>query len=139
MPATTKAPAAKTARKPAGSASKASGPRKASGANALDGLQVSLDDAQKAIAELRRDLSAGGRRLVKDVEAGVKKARRDLARTRKAIKSDLGELGGALTSRRTAKPAARKPAATKPAARKPAAKKPVAKAKPRAAGRARSS
>lgn len=89
------------------------------GTTALDGLEVSLDDAQKAVAELRRDLSSGGRRLVKDVETAVKNARRDLARTRKAIQHDLGDLGGALTPRRAdhkpARPAAKSTA--KPAAR----------------------
>jgi hypothetical protein len=97
------------------------------GTSALDGLEVSLDDAQKALAELRRDLSTGGRRLVKDVDTAIKSARRDLARTRKAIQSDLGDIGDALTPRR----ANRKPA--KPAA-KPAAKSPA-----RTARRARAS
>ena len=114
MPAAKKSPATK-ATKPARS------PR---GIKALDGLEVSLDNAQTAVTELRSDLSTGGRRLVKDVEAAVKKARRDLARTRKAIQGDLGDLGEALTPKRTnRKPAAKstaKPAAkraAKPAAR----------------------
>jgi hypothetical protein len=113
------------------------------GTSALDGLDVSLDDAQKALAELRRDLSTGGRRLVKDVDTAIKSARRDLARTRKAIRSDLGDLGGALTpqraNRKAAKPAA-KPAAKRAA--KPAAKraaKPAAKPAARTARRARAS
>jgi hypothetical protein len=89
------------------------------GKSALDGLEVSLDDAQKALAELRRDLSTGGRRLVKDLETAIKSARRDLARTRKAIQSDLGDLGGALTPQRTNRKPAK--AAAKPAA-KPAAR-----------------
>jgi hypothetical protein len=109
-------PAAKK-KTPAAKSTKAA--RTTRGTSALDGLEVSLADAQKAVAELRRDLSTGGRRLVKDVEAAVKNARRDLARTRKAIQSDLGDLGGALTPRRAdrkaAKPAAK--ATAKPAAR----------------------
>jgi len=104
----------------------------------LEGLEVSLDGAQKAVGDLRRDLSTGGRKLVKDIEAAIKAARRDLARTRKEIQHDLGDLGGALTPRRAnSKPAAKKTAAKKTAA-KPAAKtarKPAAKsaAKPAAA------
>jgi hypothetical protein len=81
------------------------------GINALKGLEVSLDEAEKALTELRRDLSSGGRRLVKDVETAVKNARRDLARTRTAIQSDLGDLGDALTPRRARKTPAKKPAA----------------------------
>jgi hypothetical protein len=101
------------------------------GKGALDGLEVSLDDAQKALAELRRDLSTGGRRLVKDVETAIKSARRDLARMRKAIQSDLDDLGGALTPQRTN----RKPA--KSGAK--AAAKPAAKPAARTARRARAS
>jgi paraquat-inducible protein B len=101
VPATKQAPAAK---KPATTRDGSRGKR------ALDGLEVSLDDAQQAVAELRRDLSTGGRRLLKDVETAVRSARRDLKRSRKAIQSDLGELGGALTPRRRTAPAAKKPA-----------------------------
>jgi hypothetical protein len=81
--------------------------RGAHGRRALDGLEVSLEDAQKAIAELRRDLSTGGRRLVQDVETAVKAARRDLRRSRKQIQGDLTDLGGALTPRRGTRPAAK--------------------------------
>lgn len=107
--------------------------RGARGISALDGLEVSLEDAQKALAELRHDLSAGGRRVVAELERAVKNTRRDLIRTRKAIQSDLSDLGGALTPRSAAKAPARKPAAKKAAAKSPA-KKPAAKAKPRATG-----
>jgi len=92
------------------------------GTAALDGLEVSLEEAQKALSELRRDLSTGGRRLVKDVETAIKSARRDLRRSRKAIQSDLGDLGGALTPRRVA----RKPA-TPTAKRRASQKTPAAK------------
>lgn len=98
--------------------------REVPGLAALDGLEISLDDAQKAIAGLRGDLTTGGRRLAKDLETVLKSARRDLVRTRKAIQHDLGDLGGALTPRRVD----HKPA-------KPAAKRTA----PRAAGRARAS
>jgi hypothetical protein len=121
MPATKQTPAA----------TKAETARTARGTTALDGLELSLDDAQKALAALRDDLSTGGRRLVKDVETAIKHARRDLARTRKAIQHDLGDLGGALTPRRSSQ----KPA--KPAV-KPAAKS-TAKPRVRAASRARQS
>ena len=95
--------------------------RAANGNAALDGLQVSLDEAQKAISVLRRDLSTGGRSLVKDMETAVKSARRDLARTRKAIRSDLGDLGSALTPRR--KPPGRTARVAKATSRrKPSAK-----------------
>lgn len=125
MPATKQAPAAKrdSSTKQAPAAKQTGTTREARGAAALDGLEVSLDDAQKAIAELRRDLSTGGRKLVKDVEIAIKNARRDLGRTRKAIQHDLGELGGALTPHRTAqratkpKPDAKPKSAAEPKAR----------------------
>lgn len=83
------------------------------GSSALDGLEVSLAGAQAALGELKRDLGAGGRHLVKDVENAVKAARRDLGRTRKAIQADLSDLGGALTPHhKPAKPAARKRASS---------------------------
>lgn len=97
MPAAKKAPATKRAAAPA--------PR---GLAALDGLEVSLDQAQKALTELRRDLSTGGRALIKDADTAIKAARRDVRRSRKSIQGDLGRLGAALTPRRPA----RKPAAT---------------------------
>lgn len=98
------------ATKQASPAKPTSAQRGAHGKRALDGLEVSLEGAQKAIADLRRDLGSGGRRLVKDVETAVQSARRDLRRSRKAIQSDLGDLGGALTPRRPARPAAKAPA-----------------------------
>jgi hypothetical protein len=93
------------------------------GTAALDGVEVSLEEAQKALTELRRDLSTGGRRLVKDVDTAIKSARRDLRRSRRAIQNDLGNLGEALTPRRVA----RKPAAPT-AKRKPTPKTPAGKA-----------
>jgi hypothetical protein len=113
MPAAKQAPVAKRA--PAAPTRR--------GTAALDGLEVSLEEAQKALTDLRRDLSTGGRRLVKDVDTAIKSARRDLRRSRKAIQGDLGDLGDALTPRR----AARKPAAST-AKRKPSQKEPAGKA-----------
>jgi hypothetical protein len=112
MPATKTTVAAKTT-----AAKTTPQERAAHGKAALDGLEISLDEAQKAITELRRDLSTGRRQLVKDVEAAIKSARRDLNKTRKAIQGDLSELGEALTPRRTAsdKPAAK--AAAEPQAK----------------------
>ena len=120
MPPVKRAPATKRAAKAPASR----------GTSALDGLEVSLDQAQKALTELRRDLSTGGRRLVKDVDTAIKAARRDLRRSRKAIQSDLGDLGQALTPRRaTRKPAASASAAAKPKPKaKPRQRKPAAKA-----------
>lgn len=91
MPAAKSAPATK--RSPA--------PRTRRGTVALDGLEVSLGEAQKALTDLQRDLSTGGRRLVKDVDTAVRNAQRDLRRSRKAIEDDLGDLGEALKPRRT--------------------------------------
>lgn len=107
MPAAKKAAAAKLAA-PAKSTSDG---RLSRALPALDGIEISLDDAQKAIGELRKDISAGGRSLLKDVETAVKHARRDVTKARKAVQSDIGDLGEALTPRR--KPAAK----TKPKAR----------------------
>ena len=107
MPAAKQAPAAKRTAKA----------RADRGTAALDGLEVSLEQAQQAITDLRRDLSTGGRQLVKDVETAVKSARRDLRKTRWAIQGDLGDLGEALTPRRPARKAAAPAPKAKPKAR----------------------
>jgi hypothetical protein len=117
MPATKAAPAAKRA-------TEATGRR---GTAALDGLEISLDEAEKALTELRHDLSTGGRRLVKDVDTAIKSARRDLQRSRKAIQADLGDLGGALTPRRVAPKPAKPTAAPAAVKRTPARKAPATK------------
>jgi len=94
-------------------------PRRAA---ALDGLEISLEQAQKALTQLQRDLSTGGRRLLKDVETAIKNARRDVRRSRKAIQSDLGDLGKALAPHHVSRKPAASSAKRKQSRRVPAAK-----------------
>ena len=114
MPAP-KAPARPRAKAPAKPAAKSPAAKPAAKTAAtirarvrdLDGLEVSLDKAQKAVDQLRADLSTSGRALIKDVDTAVKAARRDLRKGRKAIQKDIEDLGGALTPKRTTRAAAK--------------------------------
>jgi ABC-type transporter Mla subunit MlaD len=73
--------------------------RKGKGDASLDRLNNSLDAAQTAIADLRKELGRGGRDLLKDVQKMVGDARRDTRRLNKRLRADLEELGGAITGR----------------------------------------
>lgn len=100
MPAT-KTPTKKTPTTKTPTTKRATTPKPPRGTVALNGLELSLDQAEKALDGLRRDLSTGGRALVKDLETAIKRARTDLRRTRKAIERDLDTLGGSV--KKTAK------------------------------------
>jgi vacuolar-type H+-ATPase subunit H len=72
----------------------------AKGKTALNRLNASLDDAQKALGELRRHLGTGGRDLLKDVEKMVRDARRDAQKRTRATVKHLEQVGETLTPRR---------------------------------------
>ena len=61
---------------------------KGSGA-ALDRLGGSLDAAQEALKDLRRELSKGGRDLLKDLEVLLRDARKNLRGTQRTLVKDL--------------------------------------------------
>jgi hypothetical protein len=93
---------------------------------ALDRLGGSLDAAQDALKDLRRELSKGGRDLLKDLDVLLRDARKNLRGARRTLAKDLDQVQKAAAGKRPAKraPAKRAPAkrttATKPtgAARK---------------------
>jgi len=93
---------------------------------ALDRLGGSLDAAQDALKDLRRELSKGGRDLIKDLDVLLRDARKNLRGARRTLVKDLDQVQKAAAGKRPAKraPAKRAPAkrttATKPtgAARK---------------------
>jgi ABC-type transporter Mla subunit MlaD len=97
-------------------------------ADGLARVNETLDAAQEALKALRKDLGAGGRSLLKDVEALLKSARRDTGKLSRAVQADLEALGRAVTSpgKSSAPPRKRTASAAKPAARK----RPAASAKP---------
>jgi ABC-type transporter Mla subunit MlaD len=68
-------------------ATKGSTPRKGttSGGWALDRLGGSLDAAQDALKDLRRELSKGGRDLLKDLDALLRDARKNLRRAQRTL------------------------------------------------------
>jgi hypothetical protein len=98
---------------------------------ALDRLGGSLDAAQDALKDLRRELSKGGRDLLKDLDVLVRDARKNLRGARRTLVKDLDEVQKAASGkRRTA--AKRAPAKRKPTTKRTGAtssRKPKARAK----------
>lgn len=84
---------------------------------ALDRLNESLDAAQKAIKAVRRDVTTGGRDLVKDVEGMIAQARKDTSKLERAVRSDLADLQRAVTRQRASSSKHGKRPGTKPRAK----------------------
>ena len=106
-------------------ATKGSTPRKGttSGGSALDRLGGSLDAAQEALKDLRRELSKGGRDLLKDLDALLRDARKNLRGAQRTLIKDLEEVQKAAAGKRrpatTPKPARRTPATKRSGAASP--------------------
>jgi hypothetical protein len=81
------------------------GKRTKAGDAALDRLGGSLDAAQEALGDLRRELSKGGRDVLKDLDALLRDARKNLRSARRTLVKDLEQVQKAATGRR---PAARR-------------------------------
>ncbi len=95
-------------------ASKGSTSRKGatSGGPALDRLGGSIEAAQEALKDVRRELSKGGRDLVKDLDVLLRDARKNLRGLQRTLIKDLEEMQKAAAGRRPrAKPAKRTTAA----------------------------
>jgi hypothetical protein len=92
-------------------ATKGSTPRKGTtnGGPALDRLGGSLEAAQEALKDLRRELSKGGRDLLKDLDALLRDARKNLRGAQRTLIKDLEEVQKAAAGKRRAS-AKRKPA-----------------------------
>lgn len=71
-----------------------------SGGAALDRLGGSLDAAQDALKDLRRELSKGGRDLVKDLDVLLRDARKNLRGARRTLVKDLDEVQKAAAGKR---------------------------------------
>jgi hypothetical protein len=67
---------------------------------ALDRLGGSLDAAQDALKDLRRELSKGGRDVLKDLEVLVRDARKNLRGTTRTLVKDLDEVQKAAAGKR---------------------------------------
>ena len=73
----------------------------ATGGNvSLDRLSGSIDAAQDALKDLRRELSKGGRDMLKDVEVLLRDARKNLRSTQRTLIKDLEEMQKAASGKR---------------------------------------
>jgi hypothetical protein len=99
-------------------ATKGSTPRKASTSDgpALDRLGGSIDAAQDALKDLRRELSKGGRDLLKDLDALLRDARKNLRGAQRTLIKDLEEVQKAAAGKR--RPAAKRAPAKRTTATK---------------------
>ena len=94
-------------------ATKGSTPRdetKSGGGAALDRLGGSLDAAQEALKDLRRELSKGGRDLVKDLDVLLRDARKNLRGTQRTLIKDLDAVQKAAAGKKRPTAAKRAPA-----------------------------
>jgi flagellar hook-basal body complex protein FliE len=71
------------------------------GDEALKRLQDSVDAAETAAKELRKEMSRGSRQLLTDVETTLKDARKNLRRVRGRVAKDLEEVRKAAAGKRT--------------------------------------
>jgi len=99
-------------------ATKGSTPREGttSGSGPLDRLGGSLDAAQEALKDLRRELSKGGRDVLKDLDALLRDARKNLRGTQRTLIKDLEEVQKAAAGKR--RPAVKREPAKRTAATK---------------------
>jgi hypothetical protein len=98
---------------------------------ALDRLGGSLDAAQDALKDLRRELSKGGRDLLKDLDVLVRDAQKNLRGARRTLVKDLDEVQKAAAGKR------RTSAKRAPAKRTTATKRTGAASSRKASGRAK--
>jgi hypothetical protein len=71
-----------------------------SGGAALDRLGDSLDAAQEAVKDLRRELSKGGRDVLKDFEELLRDARKNLRSAQRTLIKDLEQVQTAAAGKR---------------------------------------
>jgi hypothetical protein len=104
----------------------ASGARDA-GQTAFDRLTQSLEVAQAALKDLRRELSKGTRDVLDDLDTTLKDARTNVRNVRRTVTKDLEQIQQALTAGKPAEPRAARPRKT--AAKPTTARKRTAAAK----------
>jgi len=91
------------------------------GGTPLDRLGGSIEAAQQALKDLRRELSKGGRDALKDLDALLRDARKNLRGTQRTLVKDLEEMQQAAAGKRRTAPSAPAKRTTRSAATKPAA------------------
>jgi hypothetical protein len=108
------------------------------GQGALDRLTKSVEAAEVALKDLRKELSKGSRDVLGDLERTLKDARKDLRSVRSTVAKDLAQIEQALV---TGKPVKRRaaPARARSAKATAASKTPAAGARKRTARSAKRS
>ncbi len=114
--------------------------RASGGQQALDRLNESIEAAEKALKDLRAEMSRGSRTLLKDVDTTLRDARKHVRSIGREVAKDLEDLQKAATGRVASArgtATARKPAAKKATAKKAPARKTTARktAAPKATAR----
>jgi hypothetical protein len=87
------------------------------GQGAFDRLTQSLEAAQAALGDLRKELSKGTRNVLDDLDTTLKDARKNARSVRRTVTKDLEQIQHALT---TGKPAEPRAARSRKTAAKPA-------------------
>ena len=113
--------AQKRAKPTASKTTRKSGSRSA-GDKALERLNDSIDAAQAALKDVRKEMSRGSRELLKDVESTLRDARKNLRSVSRHVSKDLEEVQQTVRGKR--KPAQGR---TRAGARSPARKRTSAK------------
>lgn len=89
------------------------------GQGALERLTQSVEAAEIALKDLRKELSKGSKDVLRDLEKTLKDARKDLRSVRRTAAKDFAQIEQALAGKPVRRRAA--PARARGAARKPAA------------------
>ena len=82
------------------------------GQGAFDRLTQSLEAAQAALGDLRKELSKGTRDVLDDLDTTLKDARKNARSVRRTVTEDLERLQHALTTGKPAEPRAARPRKT---------------------------
>jgi len=82
------------------------------GQTAFDRLTQSLELAQAALKDLRRELSKGTRDVLDDLDTTLKDARKNVRSVSRTVTKDLEQIQQALTTGRPAEPRAARPRKT---------------------------
>src|SRR4051794_8654738 len=113
--------------------------RKVVGPKAIGRLEKSLDAAEIALKDLRKELGRGGSTAVKDLDTALKNSRKSFTSARRTIMSDIEKLQKAATKGTPPKRAGSARPATRSAASKPSSARASAAGKKGASTRAKSS
>jgi uncharacterized protein YukE len=82
------------------------------GQTAFDRLTQSVEAAQAALKDLRKELSKGTRDVLEDLDTTLKDARKNVRSVRRTVARDLEQVQRALTTGKPAEPRAARPRKT---------------------------